>query len=369
MKKIVHIITGLNNGGAEMMLYKLLKYTDKSRFECCVISLLDEGIMGPKIKELGIPVISMNMRNKLSFKAIIESIRLCENQDIIQTWMYHANFFGMISNVFCKKRLIWGIRRGYLDKSIDKKSTIMISYLCGMFSKHVDTIVYCSENSLKYHLDTGYNSINQLVIPNGFELEQFYRRDSKKKIYEELKISMDQKTLLLVARWSPVKGHKELLESVNILRKSYDDFVVIMCGTGIDSNNNELRQIIKQYNLDEKVYLLGRRDDIPDLMSAVDIYVSPSSIEGFSNVIGEAMSCETPCIVTDVGDSKLIVGDTGVVVQDNKPTNLAEGIEKLLNLSQEELRILGKKARQRIINNYDIKGIVKKYEELYLSEV
>lgn len=140
-----------------------------------------------------------------------------------------------------------------------------------------------------------------------------------------------------------------------------------MVGTNLDYENDELVTLIDSYNLKDNVILLGRRNDIPALLSAADIYVSSSLGESFSNAIGEAMACGLPCIVTDVGDSKLIVGDMGLVVEPRDYESLANALIKVHNRKNSER--LRKLRRCWISNNFSIEKIVREYEMLYSKEM
>lgn len=367
-KNIVHIITGLGNGGAEMMLYKLLEKSDKSKFNFKVISMLDEGIMGEKINNLGVPVYTLKMKRGVpSLFSIIKTINICKNADIIQSWMYHADLLSFIvGKIFLKKRVIWGIRRANLEKDKNKRSTLLIAKINSILSKYIDKVISCSIEAKKTHLEYGFFNNNIEVIPNGFSIEKyFYDKNAKNLIRKELEISLNRIVLILAGRWNILKDHNNCLEALRILKNSGYEVLLVFCGTEMDTKNVELMKLIYDKGLNNEVMLLGRREDIPQLFSASDIYVSSSSGEGFPNVIGEAMACELPCVVTDVGDSSYIIGNTGIVVPRQSPEKLADGIIKMINFSPEERKKLGEKARHRIISNFEIGEIVKCYEKLY----
>jgi len=140
----------------------------------------------------------------------------------------------------------------------------------------------------------------------------------------------------------------------------------IFCGDGVDETNPDLKLLMQETGAFNGIHLLGRREDIPQIMAAMDVVVSSSAFgEGFPNVIGEAMATEVPCVVTDVGDSAMIVGQTGKVVAPKNPDALADGIIELLKLPAEKRHELGRKARQRIRDHYSLEKIVRDYEKLY----
>ena len=133
--------------------------------------------------------------------------------------------------------------------------------------------------------------------------------------------------------------------------------------------NNVLREWIQSTGFTDRFHLLGERQDVPRITAAFDVATLSSVSEGFPNVLGEAMACGIPCVATDVGDSALIVGDMGVVVPPRNPERLAEGIQKLLNLSKEEREKFGKRAREHIKTHYALERIVEMYETLYCKEI
>lgn len=359
---MVHIITGLGSGGAENMLYKLLKYSDRNQYYHEVISLMDAGIYGNKIENLGIMVHCLNLNKKNIIRSLIKSKNICKNCDLVDTWLYHADIFGFIvAKILLRKKLIWNIRHSNLDKDANKPRTLRIVKLNSILSKHVDCITYNSNKALENHLEVGYTDKNSVVIPNGFELDKFkFDLEDRIKTREELGLSEEDKVIITVGRWNIQKDYYTLLKALNELKKQNLKFKMIMVGTDLDSSNEELLDLINKYGLEEYMILLGRRNDIPSLLSAADIYISSSLGESFSNAIGEAMACELPCIVTDVGDSRLMVGDTGKVVNSGDYIGISKA---LLDYLEDNSLCRNKKARIRVLENYEIKAVSKIFEE------
>ena len=149
---------------------------------------------------------------------------------------------------------------------------------------------------------------------------------------------------------------------------SCPDAHFLLAGAGVEDNNPALRRAIKQAGVGTNTHLLGKREDISRLMAALDVLVSSSSSgEAFPNVLGEAMACGVPCVVTGVGDSAEIVGETGRVVAVGDMDGLAHNIVEILQLSYEERRAMGAKARERIRVRYNIESVVRQYEKFYES--
>jgi glycosyltransferase involved in cell wall biosynthesis len=136
----------------------------------------------------------------------------------------------------------------------------------------------------------------------------------------------------------------------------------------MDGSNGQLGGWIGAAGLADAVRLLGPRSDTPQVFAALDLLVSSSAYgEGFPNVIGEAMACGVPCAVTDVGDSVLIVADTGLGVPPRDPQALAGAIGRMLDEGPAGLAERGRAARERIAAHYDLPRIAARYGELYLS--
>jgi glycosyltransferase involved in cell wall biosynthesis len=143
----------------------------------------------------------------------------------------------------------------------------------------------------------------------------------------------------------------------------------VLAGTDVDPKNLELNQLIEAHRLGACVHLLGERSDIAWITAGLDIATLSSAWgDAFPNVIGEAMACGVPCVVTDIGDASCIVGNTGIVVPPRHPTALVKAWNKLLEMDATARTRLGEAARQRVIENYSLAKIARRYERLYLEE-
>lgn len=359
--KVIHVIPSLNSGGAETMLCKLLKNNCNNNFEVEVVTLLSGGFYAEQIKELNIPIHELNLKNeKNPIKVFFRILKVLKGADIIQSWMYHSDLIAfVVGKVILRKKVIWGIRRSYLNKELMKRGTYFTAKLCALFSKYVDGIISCTIVGKGNHEEFGYSNTNFIVIPNGFDIGEY----SDKHL-------LPQKTqkrfkLLNVARWEPLKDHETLLSTARILIAKGIQFELQLVGTGIEQSNKKLVNMIEEFNLNKEVQLLGVRKDIPELMRTSDIYVSSSISEGFPNVIGEAMASELYCVATDAGDTKYILDEFGIIVPIKDPEKLAEAILHVINMDDDDLMNMKFHARKRIEEEFSIQRIVKQYEEMY----
>ena len=385
--KLVMIITGLSTGGAEMMLLNLLKHIDRGRFSPHVFSLTTKGEVAPRIKALGIPVETLGMRtdrpNLTEFLRLVRRLRELK-PDVVHTWMYHADVLGgLAARLAGVRALCWGLRSGdahllrqHKNKDSDiqirlKRSTQwMVNASAVLSSRIPKKILSCAQSTANAHERYGYDGKKIVVIPNGFDTLRFVPDlDAYSTVRWELGLPEDTPIVGLIARFHPVKNHVGFLEVTSRIRRSRPDAHFLLAGEGVDADNAELQRKIQTLGLAGNTHLLGRREDVPRLMAALDVLVSASFAEGFPNVPGEAMACGIPCVVTDVGDSAEMVGETGRVAKQGDIEGLARGVLDILSLSSEERQELSEKSRKRIRAKYSIKSIARQHEEFYESLV
>lgn len=373
MIKNLHIITDLDTGGAEMMLYKLLSGMSPSRYEPIVITLMNKDTRISRcIEELNVPVYALDMaQGQISFTILLRLLKIIrtKNPDIIQGWMYHGNMAASISRILSLQKIpvLWNIRHSMHNLKYEKRTTAAIIRAGAIFSKTVTRIIYNSRVGARQHEKLGYSGDRTIVIPNGFDCDRFKPSTSARQILRKnLNVSQDSIIVGSIGRFHPQKDYNNLLSAAGILTKKYMNLHFVLIGRGIEQNNSEIAELISQNKLTNRVHLLGERQDIPEIIAGMDIITSSSSYgEAFPNVIGEAMASGIPCVVTNVGDSAWIVGNSGKVVPPRDAQALATACKELIDAGLSERVRLGKVARQRILDNFSIEKIVARYEELY----
>lgn len=365
--KTLHIISGLSTGGAEMMLFKVLNGFKKRGHESSVISLGDVDKVGSLIQEIGITVCGVGMlRGRLPSLKSVLNLRKCISDfypDLIQGWMYHGNLMAMIPVQFKRKKLVvWNVRQTLYDINKEKRLTRLVIKLNRFFSPKVGAIIYNSRLSAKQHEDFGFCKRLTVVIPNGFDTNLFSPNLLvRNEFRREIGISEDSVLIGLVARLHPMKDHENFIKAAEILASRNENVAFVLVGKGVE----ELNRRIEASNLSNKFKILGERKDLARINMSLDISVSASAWgEGFPNVVGEAMSCAVPCVVTDVGDSAWVVDTTGLVVQPRDSLGLANALQTLVMDSDKRLS-LGKEARARVVSHFSIDNIVDQYVLLY----
>ena len=372
MIKIAHVINALAIGGAEGMLLKLLSRLDRRAFDPRVYTLLSPaGSVGDAIRALGIPVRELGMGrgapNPLHVLRLARWLRR-DRPDLVQTWLYHADLIGGIAGRLAGAPVVWNIRNSTLDASSSRRRTVRLVQVSARVSAWLpDAIVCCSRTASDVHVDAGYARRKIALIPNGFDLDVFRPNPrARAAIRRALRIPDAAPVIGVAGRFDPQKDFRTFVEAAGRLRAIAPEVRFVLCGRDVDRANGELTRWIDEAGVADASHLLGERTDIADVNASLDIATSSSSYgEAFSNAVGEAMACAVPCVVTDVGDSAWIVGDTGRVVPPRDPAALAAAWSGLLSLDRHARRELGRRARRRIADSFSIDVVVRAYEDTY----
>jgi len=373
--KILHIITSLDQGGAEAVLCRLVA-DRKEGVEYSVISLKGEGFYGNTLRANGVEPYSFGFKRFFQLASFFEFVRLVRliarlSPDVVQTWLYHADLIGgLAARLAGCRRVVWGIRTSSLSPALNSRFTLMIAWLCARLSGILPmAIATCSVEAAKEHKRMGYAPAKFHVIPNGFDLGAYAPDIAKRQeLREEWGVARDELLFGCVARWDPYKDHPNLLQALSEVAARGRPVRCVFVGGGLTAKNPVLTGLLSKYNLNGSVVLAGSRGDIPAVMNALDFHILPSASEAFPNVVAEAMACGTPCVVTDVGDAAVIVGDTGWVVPPKTPVLLAAAIEEARNgfggENDAKRRI---QARQRIKDNFSLEKMTRAYRQLWES--
>jgi len=354
------------------MLYRLLSAMRHGEFQHIVVSLLDRGSLGSSIEALGVPLFTLKMKSLSVLASGLRLRRLVRRvqPDLIQGWMYHGNLAAVAARRLSRQNIpvIWNIRQSLYDIRDEKKTTAVAIRLGAKLSHLARKIIYNASISAEQHEALGYCAERRTIVGNGFDAQQFKPcPESRVQIRTELNLPISTPLIGLVARYHPLKDHATFLRAASLLVQSDRGVHFLLAGSNVDKDNAALTGLIEALGLQGHVHLLGERSDIPRLTAALDIATSASWAEGFPNVIGEAMACGVPCVVTEVGESPTLVGETGLVVGARNPGALAQAWQCLLKKGPEARRRLGMAARQRIIERYALDKIAAQYEALYAS--
>jgi glycosyltransferase involved in cell wall biosynthesis len=369
--QVMHVITSLNIGGAELMLERLIEaHSGNPDYRHTVVSLKTAGKVGEQLKAMGIEVQAVEMHSLVDFpRALWHLVRLIRRRrpDVVQTWLYHADLLGgLAARLAGNRHVIWGVRCTAIPQR-GLSLTRMVVWLCSLLSQLLPmVIVCCAESARTAHAKKGYAQRKMIVISNGYNLRLFNGNPNlRQQARAAFGFGDDEVIVGVVGRFDPLKDFRNFVISASALASKVEHVKFLMVGPGLDFRNQVLRTWIDDGKYSHKFVLAGESSDVPKCLAALDVFCLSSSYEGFPNVVCEAMAMGVPCVVTDVGDAARIVSDTGIVVAARDSIALAEGLQTMLSKAPIERARLGELARRRIQGHYSIETISAQFDAVY----
>ncbi len=368
--KIVHVIIGLNVGGAELMLKRLVLHSQKTgQFQHSIISLTDTGAIGLDLQAEDIEVYTLGMTSLtsipkvfLGLKKLLKKIR----PDVVQTWMYHADFLGgLAAKSVGIKNIIWGIRTTDVSQGASKQ-TVHLSKLCAKLSYYIPTTIVCAAHVSKdYHVGIGYDKSKIVVIPNGFDIEALSStNEDGLNLREQVGLSANDRVIGSVGRFNPVKNQKLFVDVAATLLKDFPDLKFMLVGRDNTIENQELMSWIKKHDITGSFRLLGQRSDVSKCLRAMDIFCLHSKTEGFPNVVGEAILADTPCVAVNVGDVAVLLDEESIATS-NDVAGISSVIQSYLKYPKDKLKEKSHKNREDVITKYEMGVVLNKFHALY----
>jgi glycosyltransferase involved in cell wall biosynthesis len=373
MTRIVFLIRSLDYGGAERHLLTLARFLDKERFSVTVLCFYPGGALEDELKAScgsdGVRLISLNKRGRwdlLRFSwRLVKQLRVIRPH-VLHSFLVEPNLLSVfLKPLLLRTRLVWGVRASRVHfENYDWFARLNFHLQC-FFSRFADLIIFNSEAGRAFHISEGFAADKAVVIYNGIDTERFKpEAQTRRELRAEFGIAPDTILIGHVGRFDPMKDHPTFLRAAALICRQREDVRFLLVGEGPEDYARRLRGLAAELGLSEKVIWTGARADMTGIYNALDLFASSSYSEGFPNVIGEAMACGVPCVVTDTGDSALIVGEVGRAVAPRSPEALSA---VLISCMEKNRREMGIKARARILDNFSLERMIRETERAIAS--
>jgi glycosyltransferase involved in cell wall biosynthesis len=371
MIRVTFLIRSLNYGGAERQLVTLVKTLDKTCFDVSVISFYSGNHLEKELIDSRIRLLSLRKRGRWDVIGFLwrltrEFKRL--RPDILHSYLVEPNLVAIsLKPLFRSTKVVWGIRASNIELARYDWFARMNSRLQAFASRFADKIIFNSNAGLEYHVAQGFPAPECVVIHGGFDTERF-KTDPESGAQIRRAWGVKDETILigLVARLDPMKDHATFIKAAAQLSHEDCNLRFVCVGDGPKEYAASLRHLADEYKIADRLIWAGECADMPAVYNALDIACSSSSGEGLPNAIAEAMACDVPCVVTDVGDSALLVGDSGIVVPSKDPQALADGLSKCVGMLRAGE---APNPRLRISENFDLARLVNRTEAALASLV
>jgi glycosyltransferase involved in cell wall biosynthesis len=356
-RSIVFVIPSLAAGGAERQLIVLAGGLQRSGWRVRVITFYGGGSLAADLLAAGVPLENLEKRGRRGYPVfvfrLLRALRR-ERPGIVHAYLLTPNILTAILKPFLRgARVVWGVRASNVDFTRYGRGLSLVFGVSCWLARFADLIISNSTAGVTFHASNGYPETRMVVIPNGIDGARF-APDGRARVdvRAEWQIGADEILVGLVGRLDPMKDHPTFLDAARIVATARRDVRFVCVGNGPPTYRETLERRTAALGLTDLVIWAGGRGDLPRVYNAFDLAVSSSSFgEGFPNVVGEAMATAIPCVVTDVGDSAFVVGDTGWVCPPDDATALAEAILSAIS-SSESLRTRGELARRRVVDEF-----------------
>lgn len=369
MKRILFFIRSLNAGGAERQLVVTAKGLAERGYDVTVLTFYSGGFYADELSGTKVHLLSLHKKGRwdlVAFFCRLISLLRTEAPDTIYSFLGGANIFSILSRPFIPRtRFVWGVRASNMDLDCYDRTSRWSYWVECRLARFADHIVANSHAGLEYAVEHGFPASKMAVIPNGIDTVRFRPDKAAGMLVRKAwGIGDDERLIGLVGRIDPMKGHPTFLDAAALIKDQLPNVRFVCVGNGEAEYENAMRKLAMEMGLKDVLIWAGVRSNMVEVYNAFDIASSSSCSEGFPNIIGEAMACGVPCVVTDVGDSALVVGQAGLVVPPNDCGALCSAWREMLLFETKEFCAMSVSARDRIMSKFSIRTLLDSTEQV-----
>jgi glycosyltransferase involved in cell wall biosynthesis len=372
--RVVFLVRSLGFGGMERQLLALVKGIDQARFEVTILCFYAGGPLLPEFEQAAVPVVRLGKSGRwevVTFLGrLVKAIRSLK-PDIVHAYLPVPNFLAaLLKLVFPRLHVVMGVRTSGKDLRQYDWTFRVSFWLEKLFSGLADLVIVNSQAGKTAYEKKGFNPRKLLVISNGVDTA-LYRPDLQAGAPLRQAWGVPAGVLVgVIGRLDPMKGHLVFIQAAARLVREFPALRLVCVGDGPQAYRRKLEEMSVSLGLQERLTWVKARREVAVVYNALDICCSASVFgEGFPNVVGEAMACGIPCVVTDVGDSAMVIGETGRVAPVSDVEALAQALRTMILLSAIERSALGEMARQRILSNFSLQRMISNTETALVALV
>ena len=367
--KILFLSRSLESGGAERQLAVLASGLSRIGWKVVIASFYYEGDVGSRLEHDGVTIRYLHKKGRwdvVGFAIRLIKVIREESPDIIHGYLPVPNIIAVLLRpLLPPHKLVWGIRASNMEMDQYDWLSRWSYRLERNLSGFADMIIANSQAGMEVMREKGFAIDKALMIPNGIDTQRFHADSAGRvRVREQFGIAAGDKLIGLVARLDPMKDHLTFMRAAAYLIKHRKNVRFICVGDGSVSYRQKLLAVSMDLGIADRLVWTAAAEDMAAMYNAFDLATLSSAYgEGFPNVIGEAMACGVPCVVTNVGDSAYIVGDTGTVVPTRNPEALAHAWDTMLDRIEKEGCELGVRARERLCRLFGDDALIKQSQQ------
>ncbi len=364
--KVMQITHDLAIGGLQTVVLNICRAIDRQRFDVSVLCLRRGGELVAEVERLGVEVVLLPKKAAgVDYWAFLKVARILRERriDVIHTHNTQPLVDGTLGAMLAGVRTI--VHTDHARKYPDKRRYMFAEWVLSHFVSRIAAVSEATAEDLVKYERVSRRKI--VTIPNGVDLAGATVSRDRESMKRSLGIGGKGPVLGLGVRLSRQKGITYLLQAMPEVVRRYPDAVLVIAGEGECAP--DLKQEAAALGLDGHTLFLGKRLDMPDVLTALDLYVLPSVWEGLPMVLLEAMAAGCPVIATDVGGVGTVLGhgECGSLVEPSNPPALAREILRVLG-DESLRRRYSASARARVERRFTTSAMTRKYERLYLGE-
>lgn len=354
--------------GSEKNITQLLTQIDKKKFQFYVACFVD-GDLAEEMRGKGYPIYKLygagvHTLRGLKNLSFLRNVVREKNISLIVTYHEASDFYGLIVSKLCNIPIISNRR------DMGFKADFHHRIIYRAFGKCFNAVITVSHAVEREVVTRGWFPSKKIfTIYNGVKLEDYENGAKERDTKRKMGISVDRPVVGMIANLRRIKGIYPFIEAASIIHHQGSEIEFLIAGDDLGElgcTRKDLESFVKNLCMEQSIHFLGKRTDIPDLISTFDVAVVPSLSEGFSNVVLEYMAAAKPLVATLVGGNGEVVkhGETGLLVPPGDPSALAEAIVTILKDKELALN-LGTEGRRQVHEKFTRENMTSNYERVF----